>query len=251
MQRDALFDLLGRLPSAVTVVTPNQRLARALAADFDAYQTGRSLEVWETPKILPFSAFVASLNDSAQHDPAVPAVPTLLTKAQEHSLWEAVVADSGLSLLDSATAADLAADAWTRAHQWDVAPAVRSYTSATDTRIFISWASEYQRRLARAGATDLARLPDAVREYLNAGVVAAPPNIVLAGFDETTAQQQRVFDALIACGARSERLESPQFDATPQRAICLDARDENQKMADWVAARLVANPDARIGRSEE
>ncbi len=35
--------------------------------------------------------------------------------------------------------------------------------------------------------------------------------------------------------------------AKPRRAACLDEHDENEKMADWVAARLAADPRARIG----
>jgi probable DNA repair protein len=116
-----------------------------------------------------------------------------------------------------------------------------------DTRVFVSWADEYQRRVAAAGATDLARLPDIARDYIDSGAIAAPQRLILAGFDETTVQQQRLFDALVARGAQCERFEPAQHDATPLRAACLDVRDENEKAADWATARLAANPAARIG----
>ena len=247
MQRDALFDLLVRFPATVSVVTSNRRLARSLAAEFDQYQALRSRRVWETPQILPFAAFVAQLYDGAQHDPALTGVRTPLTPAQERALWETVVGDSELGLLSSAAAAALAADAWALAHQWNVASRVRRYTSVTDTRVFVSWAGEYKRRVDAAGATDLARLPDIVREHVESGAIAAPPRIVLAGFDETTTQQQQLFDALVARDAVCERFEPAQHDSKPLRAVCLDQRDENEKMADWVAARLAVDPRARIG----
>ena len=101
MQRDALFDLLARLPASVCVVTSSRRLARALSADFDQYQADRSLTTWETPHILPFAAFVTRLYDAAQHDPTLTGVRMPLTPAQERALWEAVVGDSELGLLSS------------------------------------------------------------------------------------------------------------------------------------------------------
>jgi ATP-dependent helicase/nuclease subunit B len=247
MQRDALFDLLAQSLAAICVVTSNRRLARSLTAEFDQYQADRSRRVWETPQILPFAAFVAKLHDAAQHDPALSGVRTPLTPAQERALWEAIVSDSELGLLSSGAAAALAANAWTLAHQWNVASRMRRYTSVADTRVFVNWADEYQRRVGAAGATDLARLPDIVREHVDSGAVAAPQHVVLAGFEETTVQQQQLFDALVARGTLCERFEPAQHDVKPLRASCLDERDENEKAADWVAARLAADPRARIG----
>ena len=247
MQRDALFDLLARSPEAVCVVTSNRRLARSLAAEFDQHQAQQVQTVWKTPQILPFTAFVTQLYDAAQHDPALTGVRTPLTPAQERALWQAVVGDSELGLLSSAAAAALAADAWMLAHQWNVASRVRRYTSVADTRVFVSWAGDYLRRVNAAGATDHARLPDVVRGHVESGAIAAPLRVVLAGFDETTVQQQQFFDALAARGVLCERFEPTQHDAKPRRATCLDERNENESMADWVAARLAADPSSRIG----
>jgi ATP-dependent helicase/nuclease subunit B len=247
MQRDALFDLLARSPASVCVITSSRRLARALSADFDQYQADRSLTTWETPQILPFAAFVTWLYDAAQHDPRLTGVRVPLTPAQERALWEAVVGDSELGLLSSSAAAALAADAWTLAHQWNVATRVPRYTAVADTGLFVGWAAEFQRRADAAGATDFARLPDIVREHVESGAIPVPPHVVLAGFDETTVQQQRLFDALAARGALCERFESIRHGAKPRRAACLDQRDEHEKMADWVAARLGANFNTRIG----
>ncbi|HVE89183.1 MAG TPA: PD-(D/E)XK nuclease family protein [Burkholderiaceae bacterium] len=246
MQRDALFDLLANSSSAVCV-TSNRRLARSLAAEFDYYQVERSRTVWQTPQILPFTAFVASLLDNALHDPDLKSVPVPLTSVQERALWEAVVSDSELGVLSSAAGAALAADAWSLAHQWNVAARVRRYTAVADTRVFVNWAADYHRRVDAMRATDQARLPDVVRDYVEAGTIAAPSHLLLAGFDETTPQQQQLLDALVTRGTVCERYEPARHDATPLRAPCLDERDENEKVADWVAARLAANARTRIG----
>ena len=247
MQRDALFDLLAQSPASIFVVTPNRRLARALSADFDRYQAKRSQSVWETPQILPFAAFVGRLYDGAQHDPAITGVRTPLTPMQERALWQEVVGDSDLGLLSSAAAAELAADTWTLAHQWSVFSRVQRYTSVADTRVFLAWAREYQRRVNTADGIDMARLPDIVRGYIESGTIKPRPHLVLAGFDETTPQQQQLFDACVAHGSFCQRFETGRHEAMPLRAACLNERDEYEKMADWIATRLAAEPKARIG----
>src|SRR5918993_835328 len=247
MQRAALFELLTDSPEAIFVVTSNRRLARALAAEFDRYHIADGRAVWSTPHILPFSAFVATLYDAAQHDPDLAGVPAPLTTAQERGLWEAVVSDSNLGMLSPTVGAALAAEAWALAHQWNVASSVRRYTAVADTRVFVKWADEYLRRAEAALATDQARLPDIVREYVEAGTIATPGRVLLAGFDETTPQQQRLFDALVRRGTACDRFEPVQHHGIPLRAACLDAQDEHEKVADWAAARIAANPRARIG----
>ncbi len=158
-----------------------------------------------------------------------------------------MVSDSELGLLPSAAAATLAEDAWALAHQWNVASSVQRYHAVADTRVFIRWASEYQRRTDAARATDQVRLPEIVREHVEAGAISGPSRMLLAGFDEATPQQQRLFDALVARGTLCERFEPVQYHVAPKRAACLDEQDENERVADWVAARLTANPHARIG----
>jgi len=247
MQRDVLFELLNRSPGAVFVVTPNRRLSRAISAEFDGNQASQGLTVWQTPQVLPFAAFVAKLHDMAQHTPDLADVRAPLTRVQERAVWEGVIADSGLGLLPSAVAAALAANAWMLAHQWNVATRVRQYTAVADTRVFTTWTDEYQRRVTAMAATDAARLPDVMRAFIDSGAVAAPEHVVLAGFEDTTAQQQRFFDALQARGTVCERLEPSRHDATPLRASCLDVRDENKRMADWATARIAADPGVRVG----
>ena len=88
MSYAALFEHLARAGSADCgiVVTPNRRLARMLGREFDAWQAARGRRVWETPRILPFGAFGASLHDVAQHDAALTGVRAALTGARRKPL---------------------------------------------------------------------------------------------------------------------------------------------------------------------
>ncbi|MGE5162026.1 MAG: PD-(D/E)XK nuclease family protein, partial [Betaproteobacteria bacterium] len=247
MSRAALFERLARPGSSAVVVTPNRRLARILGREFDAWQVARGCRVWETPRVLPFGAFVGGLLDGAQHDPALTGVRAPLAPAQEQALWEAVVDASDAPLASPAGAAQLAAEAWSLAQHWQIADRLRHYALTEDARLFTGWVAEYVRRVERIGATDQARLPDVVRTLVGEGSLAAPAEVLAAGFVEPTPQQSALFQALTGRGTRLEMLadERPRGDC--RRLEAGDARDELDRMADWVAARLTANPGARIG----
>ena len=248
MSRLPLFERLARAgPDRLVVVTSTRRLARTLGQEFDHWCVGRGLRVWVTPEILPFAAFVAALYEDAQHEPDLTGVRAPLSGAQETALWEAVVEDSDVPLASSSAAADLAAEAWALAHQWQIADRVRHYALTEDTRAFASWASAYERRVETIGAIDHARLPDAVRALLERGDLRGPGEIVLAGFDEFTPQQSALLKALEAHGTLCGSLEEGSERGRRARAELGDARDEVERMADWVAQHLRADPGARIG----
>jgi probable DNA repair protein len=253
VSRTSLFERLARADSpdsagaGFVVVTPNRRLARALGRDFDAWQAGQGRRTWETPRVLPFAAFVASLHDAALHDPALAGIRAPLTTPQETALWEAVVEASDVPLASPAGAAQLAASAWSLAHQWQIADRLRHYAMSEDSRVFAGWAAEYARRAERLDATDQARLPDAVRALVSAGRMPAPAEVLLAGFAELTPQQDALFQALAAGGTRVQIHGDDRARADCSRLEARDAREELERMADWVAARLRANDAARIG----
>src|SRR5260221_12170433 len=103
LKKSELFErlALGR-SAAVTVVTPNKRLSQALMLEFDAFQIGRALSVWEAPDILPFGAFVQRLYEDGLYADLSAALPMLLTPAQEEELWKQVVVGTGLPEVQSA-----------------------------------------------------------------------------------------------------------------------------------------------------
>src|SRR6266567_4931544 len=95
LKKSELFERLAQGRSAgVTVVTPNKRLSQALMLEFDAFQIGKGLTVWEAPDILPFGAFVERVWEDALYSELGDKLPLLLTPAQEQLLWQEVIASS-------------------------------------------------------------------------------------------------------------------------------------------------------------
>lgn len=252
MQRGALFELLSQTPESVWLVTPNVRLARELGREHDALQLADGLDRWATPRIVSFATLVAELFDSIAHSPTASGVRYPLSVPQEQALWERALSESEHVLLAPAAAARLAAEGWRLSHQWHIHRKLRAYSvgadaTGIDCQAFVQWARAYEKSVEAMGSTDLARLPDNVEQQLRKGKGRLPARMVLAGFAETNPQQRGVFDALAARGVLIDTLDARAATATPVTVAALDTHDEIARIADWVSARLRANPQARVG----
>src|SRR5258705_10349646 len=96
LEKSVLFERLARGGSAgATVVTPNKRLSQALMLEFDAFQIGKAVSVWEAPDILPFGAFVQRLYEDGLYADLSAEPPMLPTPAQEGEPWKQVVGGGG------------------------------------------------------------------------------------------------------------------------------------------------------------
>src|SRR5919198_1595236 len=119
LQKPQLFARLAEGHAArLTVVTPNQRLARRLTLEFDDYQSARGLTSWEAADILPLGAFVERLWEDALYSDLGEKLPLLLTSAQEQHLWQRILADSGLLIVPQAAAQ--CREAWRLLHAWRI-----------------------------------------------------------------------------------------------------------------------------------
>src|SRR5471030_2163059 len=254
LSKAQLFARLARgfdqgLAGGVTVVTPNRRLAQALAREFDAAQAAQGLAAWESADVLPYAAFVERCFEDALYSDIASGLPILLTPAQEHALWEDIIrrSDSGDALLAIPETAALAADAWKTAHAWRLLDSLRSGQLNEDASAFRDWCEQYSLRCERERHTDTALLPDLVAARVHGEEMRKPNMLAVYGFDIMTPQQRALFDALQAAGTEVLVSAQERREASVLRVACVDARDEIQRAAAWARARLAAAPEARIG----
>ncbi|MGP1677934.1 MAG: PD-(D/E)XK nuclease family protein [Burkholderiales bacterium] len=250
LSRAQLFARLALgLAGGVTVITPNRRLAQALARVFDAEQTALGRTAWESADILPYSAFVERCYEDALYSKLASELPILLTPAQERALWEDIIrrSDAGDALLALAETAALAADAWKTAHAWRLLDSLRSGQLNEDASAFRDWCAAYSLRCERDGHTDAALLSDLVAARVNGNEMRKPQLLAVYGFDIRTPQQQALFDALQAAGTEVLVCAPQGREASVLRLACVDARDEIGRAAAWARARLEAEPKASIG----
>jgi probable DNA repair protein len=234
LKKSALFERLAQGRSAgVTVVTPNQRLSQTLMPEFDAFQIGKGLSVWEAPDILPFGAFVQRLYEDALYADLSAALPMLLTPAQEEEVWKQVVGGSGLLAVEGA--AVKCRDAWTLANLWRIRPGAGNQ----DTEAFAQWLIHYKKKTEND--LDTPRLPDALQRFLPE---LKPPKLLVAyAFDILPPQTKEFLDAL---GTEIAFCRPDPRSATVSRAAFDSAKHEIEAVAQWARARLEAGA-ARIG----
>src|SRR5437899_8603650 len=234
LKKSALFGrlALGRA-AGVTAVTPNKRLSRALMLDFDAFQIGKALSVWEAPDILPFGAFVQRLYEDGLYADISGELPMLLTPAQEEEVWKQVVGGSGLLAVEGTAAK--CRDAWNLANLWRIRPGAGNQ----DTEVFAQWLAHYRKKTEND--LDIPRLPDALQRFLPEP--KRPKLVVAYAFDILPPQTKEFLDALGTEIAFCR--PDPRF-ATVSRAAFDSAKHEIEAAARWARARLEAG-GKRIG----
>src|SRR5258708_7263832 len=234
IEKSALFERLARGRSAgVTVVTPNQRLSRALMLEFDAFQIGKALSVWEAPDILPFGAFVQRLYEDGLYADLSAELPMLLTPAQEEEVWKQVVGGSGLLAVEGAAAK--CRDAWNLANLWRIRPGAGNQ----DTEAFAQWLTHYKKKTEND--LDTPRLPDALQRFVPE--LKRPKLVVAYAFDILPPQTKEFLDAL---GTEIAFCGPDPRSATVSRAAFDSAKREIEAAARWARARLEAG-GKRIG----
>lgn len=243
--------LVQALAAGATVVTPNNRLARDVAARFDAVQRAQGARAWGAPKALPWTSWLDRLWHAGLAARVQPAPPALLDPTASRALWHALVARHGRDWLNSRGAARHAADAWAILHAWrgagESVAAVAANALYEDPAIFAQWADRYQARLTALDAIDDAQLPDLLAEIARPSWIAHTGRVVLHAFIALTPQQRRLVSALRDAGMTVDEIAASGSDACNRRCASLATpRDELIRALGFARARLLAEPQARI-----
>lgn len=243
------YDLDTALAEGVTVVTPNKRLARMLAARHDAAMARAGRRTWEAARVLPWQSWLDTLWLDAVAAHAVGEPPIAPQAAA--LLWDRIVAQDS-ELLDPRGAAERAADAWATFHAWrrpgeSMEPWARAGIG-DDASTFARWGREYARLLADRGLADADTAADRLAAAATQVAAWRDRRVVLAGFLETTPQQARLLEALRDAGLRYDEVGLP----LPRAGRCVRthaATPEVELATALTAARARVERDsaARVG----
>ena len=248
MEENTRDERMRTLPSAAlgeamargaVIVTATRRLARRLQLDHDL---GAAAAGWDTPVILPWSAWLQSSYAELRDFGALDDPRPCLDDWQAAALWEELAQSDPTAgtLLMPAAAVDGMRDAWRLAHEWRVSWQALQGRGGEDCDVFLRLAARYRQRLQALGCIDRAELP-----ALLAGALAgrSGPEIVFAGFDALHPAQAMLIESL---GARARVAASPDRAGTPTRSAWPDGRQELAAAAGWARRRLEAAPGARL-----
>ncbi len=236
----------------VTIVTPNRRLATYLKREYDDTQRRAGRRAWDTADILPLETFLARAYRALGLRTGSPANPQLLNGVQCQFIWEELVrkSDDRGGLLSVPQAAKQAFAAWQLAHEWRLFPALRRFALHEDAQVFMNWAKQYQQYCRERNLIDAAMLPDSLMTLIpgDDSSGALPTQLLTAGFDIVTPQQQHFIDACLTAGVdvQSINTDADHEGATLNRLEFADEMEELRGCAAWARQRLEEKPYARI-----
>jgi len=237
------------LAAGASIVTPNNRLAREIAFEFDAARVAAGERAWVPAQALPWTMWVERLWLAASAAAATPTVALLDTGAARE-LWHRIVAENAPGLLNIRGAARHAADAWSLFHSWRDADESLAQIVAygdEDARAFAAWAGAYARRLATLEALDRAQLPDVLAGSVSAAWTRGLGRVVLYGFLALTPAQQRLLAALRDAGVVIDELGIGERRARSRHQVaCATPAVELEQALAFARARVVADPRARV-----
>ncbi len=240
-------NLLADIRPERLILTVNRRLALELKGRYDRRQAELGHMAWESANTISWSDWLGSqfqdLVEQGNSD------QVLLTSHQSRILWEQVILqfDRDGSILRPSSAASMAHDAWGLIQSWNITTQQLTTSATGETEIFLEWASEYQHRCKSNGWLDSAVLPKVISQWLDEGILTAPAEIILAGFDEITPQQQSLLELLQEKGSSISTLTAAELPATATRFQAKDFAQELEAAARWAIKRLQMNADARVG----
>ena len=236
-----------RLAEGALLLTPHPRLARRLRAEYGRLQIQRKLAAWSSPQILTWNAWLDGCWETVLLRTG--GGPARLGPWAENLLWEKVIEDSeaaaGLLSLDGA--AERASEAWSLLHAWRMPLESPLFDFEEDPKAFRQWARGFDERVKDGGWIEDARLADFVAGNFAAGVLEAPRQVLLAGFDELTPQQEALVALVREKGWEIRLL--PAYAARASHASlvrCQDVRDEVALAARWARSSLEQDPEANL-----
>lgn len=244
-----ISELLDPLAQGVTVLTPNQRLARHILAQWDSRQAATGREAWERPAVFALQHWLERQWELAVATRLLPPRQRL-SASQVRQVWRRIInrsdaPDGELALLEPAAAAELAANARNTLLSWRVdwqdTRWRHLFNLDQDSRAFAHWLSEFERTLTESGQATvldcLAALAQLARPMVSAPVL------------------------LLECEGASPLLESAartvcsDLESVPLRASMAEQRvysfedpaQQRAAVADWAAHTYRTDPGARIG----
>ena len=235
------------LERGATVVTGNQRAARALRRGWDQRNRELGLRTWAPAAVISWDAWLAAL----WHELVIEghAEQLLLNRTQEHAVWRSVLeSDEELASLRSVDSlAEIAAEAWRLVCSYDGRTRLRTTTGSADTRAFQRWALAFERRCRVEGFLPAAQLEEMLRVAVERSTLKlAEGGVVLVGFDRMTPAQTKFVEALRS-GAVTVQEVRPTTDALKRVLVEMtDEREELRGAARWIRQFLEAAPEAKV-----
>jgi ATP-dependent helicase/nuclease subunit B len=240
--RFACADLLSACGDEGVIVVPSPLTAAVARQQFTADQLRRGFHSWQRRSVYSVDAWLAALWNEARYQ--LTDVPTLLSAAQEYTLWQQIIEQSNANLFDIGSTARLAMGAAKLTAEWNIREH-RSWSDYHDTEHFRAWHDLFRRTCRQQNWIAHADLWNVVPEWISAGV-GGQAHIVFAGFPAFNPALEQLIQLL---GTRAVLPNAPSSTVGQRAAArsCIDFALEIEQAARWSRAVFEEQPDASIG----
>ena len=218
------------------MLTASRRLAHALRLGYAQHAQSLGQTVWRTPRILPWSTWLAQQWLEARASQTHVHSARLLTNAQAKILWDSVVGESdwGDRLLNPANAARMAARSWRRMQEYLIPLAPLQSSDSAEAQALHAWCSQFVRRCDKLGAIDETRLS----AWAHDANFTPQETLALAGFDALPPAMTRLVERWRDHGCIAD-IEPDPSDANNVVVVSArDADDELELAARWARAQI-------------
>jgi len=228
------------------ILTVNRRLSLEIRTQFNRIQFDKGHQAWESANSLAWSDWIHDMFQQLVDHGLSENI--LLTSHQTQAVWEQIIrSDRHVSFLQPASVARMAMNAWTLIHSWEIGQDKLACSATSESERFLSWSKEFRALCLRNNWIDQALVPSIVAQALSEARVKPTEEIILAGFDEMTPQQERFVYLLEDIGCQVMQMQPADKPASAYRFQATDITQELETAAGWAILRLKLNSDARIG----
>ncbi len=233
------------------VLTPNQRVARCIAAAFNGNRAAEGKGSWAPAAVMPWSAWTAAawaeLLIAGQDD------RVLLNNVQESSLWQSVIAEQSTpGLTQSGALPAMCAKAHRLLGNFLALYRLPAYlhSASGDAQTFGRWLRSFGERCKAEGLLPAAELEAAlaVAIRLKRGRWRPAAEFILFGFDQLLPSQQALVRALESRGCAVTAMDANEGLSVqaPVLVAAPEIRSEMQACAEWVRQKLDRRSDLLI-----
>jgi ATP-dependent helicase/nuclease subunit B len=225
-----------------TIVTPSTLLASVAAQQVASDHLRLGRETWQRTSIYSMDAWLAACWHQARY--AAADIPSLLSPAQELTLWQEIIEREHPYLFDPGAAARLARRAVRLIVEWHIAEDTDLWNEHQEGQQFRAWLTLFRRKCREHRWITRADLWHLVPKWIENGICSREPAF-FAAFETTTPALERIKHALGAAAITEPACTRQPAELFPVKSFP-SAAEELEFAARFARARFEADPGRSI-----
>jgi len=241
-----LDELFEQFCSGATVLTVNNRLAKRLNKDFNQHMESQGHKVWQTPDVLPLSAWLQNqaeiLADSGHYQ------TRFLSPHQEFRLWTDIIKPDAwqIYMMQPSAIARPVQQAWQLLKQWQIPWQKITQFDSPETQALIRWGKQFEDICRNNNWLSRTLIIEQVTEAISKHYYLPNPHIIFAGFEDPHQLHKNLVQALTDQQCQLSRFRHEPINQQQSLRVCNDFQDELQQAANWARQLVLEDATRKI-----